>query len=224
MASAPDSTFKQCIKWLLVPELRHGLRAQFTFHTKMQGAKNKTLTRPVMTGDETVLNDLYVGYLNLFVEILDKHAPEKVDAVLEWGLGHSTSYLYELARDRGASLFVAIEHNEQYHNAFVKSFPPAPFFETRVEDLMGHSPQTVSESGENYATCVREYDRKFDVIFVDGRRRNECLLVASSIISDDGIVILHDADRTRYDVGINLFDSVEYYAETGGFRVMRKKK
>ena len=213
MTPPRDPLFKRFLKWLIVPELRQGLRAQFTFHTAMEPAKHAKLTRPVMTGDESILNDLYVGYLNLFVEILDKHAPAHVEAILEWGLGHSTSYLYELAQEHDADLFVSIEHNEQYHNAFAHNFPPAPFFEARVEDLLGYSPAH-GTPGENYATCVREYDRKFDIIFVDGRRRNECLLVASSIISDDGIVILHDANRTRYDFGINLFDTVEYYEET----------
>lgn len=218
------SAFRRLVKRLIVPELRQGLRAQFQFRLTKGGAKQAKLTKPLMTADERDLNDSWVRYLNLFVEMLERYAPEKIDGILEWGLGHSTSYLYELAQERSASVLLSIEHNERYHRAFSKKFPPASFFESRLETLMGYSPHQIRESGENYATCATTYDRTFDLIFIDGRRRNECLLVASELLSDDGVVILHDCLRTRYDVGCRLFDVVAQHDGTGGFRIMRKKQ
>lgn len=209
---------------VLVPELREGLRAQFQFRVNKAGAEDAKLARPLMTGDESVLNDAWVHYLNLLARVLDEHAPERIGAILEWGLGHSTSYLYELAQARGTELFVSIEHNERYQKAFARKFPPADFFESRVVSRVGYSPPQARDSGENYASCALAYGRTFDLIFVDGRRRNECLLVASRIVSDTGIVILHDCQRTRYDVGCGLFDVVAEYDGTGGFRVMLKKQ
>lgn len=38
----------------------------------------------------------------------------------------------------------------------------------------------------------------FDAIFVDGRKRRRCLLEASRLVAEDGIVLLHDAQRPYY--------------------------
>jgi len=64
-------------------------------------------------------------------------------------------------------------------------------------------------NGYDFRTYIHfpEQFDKFDFILVDGRRRARCLFVASQIIKDDGIVVLHDANLTRYHEPFCLFDN-----------------
>jgi hypothetical protein len=38
----------------------------------------------------------------------------------------------------------------------------------------------------------------FDVVFIDGRRRMECCMVAAMVVRGTGYVLLHDAERPEY--------------------------
>lgn len=46
---------------------------------------------------------------------------------------------------------------------------------------------------------------KYDIIFVDGREREKCLYVSRSRMNEDGVVILHDAERPSYKEMIDTF-------------------
>jgi hypothetical protein len=62
---------------------------------------------------------------------------------------------------------------------------------------------------------------EFDIIFVDGRRRVECLVAAREMLSHGGVVIIHDAERENYQHGIRLFRQVGGDERT---RVLRKPR
>jgi len=218
-----EAAWRRALKRWIVPELRYGLRMQWASLAPPKPATRNQLNHPLHTGDERTLPDGPVRVLNQFYDVLDRHAPERIATILEWGTGHSTSYLYDLAAARDADLFLTIDHSERYQSAFVKRFPAAEFFQARSEDLTGYTTQDPREDGYNYATIPLTYDREFDLISIDGRRRNECLLVAHRILARGGIVILHDAYRPRYDVGCALFETVADYPDCGHHRVMRRK-
>jgi hypothetical protein len=61
----------------------------------------------------------------------------------------------------------------------------------------------------------------FDFIFIDGRRRLECALVASLLCHPDTVVVLHDYRRSRYQPVKVIYDIVE---DGPQFRVMRLRK
>jgi len=46
---------------------------------------------------------------------------------------------------------------------------------------------------------------RFDFMLVDGRARNACLDKATKIIEENGVVILHDANRVYYHESFKLF-------------------
>jgi hypothetical protein len=173
-------------------------------------------------GRERLLEPM-VRYLNLLHEILERHAPEKLDAVLEYGTGNSTSYLYELCRDRGATLLLSLDNYGPYQEAFRKRLPQGNFLRLETVDLQSHGDGREQDRW-NFATYPMSLNRAFDLIFIDARRRNECLLVASEILSGDGIAIVHDASRIRYAPGFRLLEEVAWYPKCNGFRVLRKKR
>jgi len=50
----------------------------------------------------------------------------------------------------------------------------------------------------NYVNFIDSLGKKFDVIFIDGRARQECLKLAKQYLKPGGIIILDDSNRNRY--------------------------
>lgn len=72
-----------------------------------------------------------------------------------------------------------------------------------------------------YSTLPLSFAEQYDVIFIDGRRRMECALVAALLAKPDATIILHDFRRGRYQAVLALFDVIEDY---GQFRLMRLRR
>lgn len=51
------------------------------------------------------------------------------------------------------------------------------------------------DEGEIYENAILESDEKFDVIIVDGKRREKCCETASKRLAKGGMIILDDSDR-----------------------------
>jgi hypothetical protein len=51
---------------------------------------------------------------------------------------------------------------------------------------------------DEFVSGPAQLGMKFDAIFVDGRKRRRCLLEASQLVAEGGIVLLHDAERPYY--------------------------
>lgn len=63
---------------------------------------------------------------------------------------------------------------------------------------------------DTYVSLSKELNYKFDVVVVDGRRRNECLLAATESVNDSGVIILDNSDRERYSTGIKSLQELGY--------------
>jgi predicted O-methyltransferase YrrM len=48
-----------------------------------------------------------------------------------------------------------------------------------------------------------------DLVFVDGRRRVDCVTVALDVLAMDGLIVLHDAHRPNYQAGLKRQDACE---------------
>jgi hypothetical protein len=102
--------------------------------------------------------------------------------VVEWGPGLSTQLIHTLCP---LSQHVAIEHSPKYSKIAADAYP---FVELRQFGI--DSPKSA------YASCVMR-DAPYDIAFIDGRRRVECVLCAF-VNNPDIIIILHDANRWQY--------------------------
>jgi predicted O-methyltransferase YrrM len=56
-------------------------------------------------------------------------------------------------------------------------------------------------------------DTKFDLIFIDARKRRECLEQASKLLAKDGAAILHDAERKEHQQAFNLYSESSFVCE-----------
>lgn len=74
------------------------------------------------------------------------------------------------------------------------------------------------DTGNEYCRVIAGRGQKFDVVIVDvvivdGRDRVNCIKHSITALSDQGIILLDDSQRERYQDGIVL-------AEASGFRVL----
>jgi len=55
-----------------------------------------------------------VQYIAEMSGIVHRYCPERVNAILEWGAGASTTLFYNLAKANDSSLLVTIDHMGDY--------------------------------------------------------------------------------------------------------------
>lgn len=104
--------------------------------------------------------------------------------VLEWGAGQST--VYWPPRIPGLECWVSIEHNFNYWERF------------RIRVITRVDLRFLT--GDDYLLPTE--GPQYDLIIVDGTRRNACLLAAHRLIKRGGAVVLHDWGRREYQEGI----------------------
>lgn len=162
-----------------------------------------------------------VRFLAEFSHLIDRYTRGKKPAILEWGSGVTTRALLALGEKRDSDLLVTIDHSTDYLEEVLAFLPPPQLrLEAHAIDLVGEVDDYGASPASHYATFPFGFGRRFDLIFIDGRRRNECLLAAAMLQEDDGVVLMHDYRRARYRLGSALFDVVEDFYS---FRVLRRR-
>jgi hypothetical protein len=63
------------------------------------------------------------------------------------------------------------------------------------------------DPAQRYAETAVAEGGGFQVLFIDGRHRNLCMHVAPDAVSDDGVVILDNSERSEYSAGISALES-----------------
>lgn len=117
--------------------------------------------------------------------------------VLEWGAGQSTLFWAKRARE-----VIAFEADKQWCDYLMNHLPPNAAIHQVNRDL-AHSPL-----GE---------DETFDVIVVDGLDRWKCAKWSVSLLADEGVIIVDDAERSvGPEPGCRIAD---LYRETGFSRM-----
>jgi hypothetical protein len=54
----------------------------------------------------------------------------------------------------------------------------------------------------NYARAIQLSGKKYDVVIVDGRTRNQCMVEACASLSSNGVIVLDNSEREKYQEGI----------------------
>ena len=104
----------------------------------------------------------------------------KLKKVLEWGPGRST---VQILADKNVESLLCFEHNPNWYEKY-KSIS----IDTRVALCFQ----------QDLDLYVKTPSGLFDLIFIDGRKREECLTRSLLLAQPEGIVIIHDAERVRY--------------------------
>ncbi len=120
-------------------------------------------------------------YLPRLAEAIFRHIADlRCRRFLEWGTGLTTLLLWDILNAYGGGELITLDNYRPYSDA-VKKGAGAPIgLDFQVIDLNGPC-QSQADKGLNYSTQPLSLAGDFDLIFIDGRRRMECLL--SSLFS-----------------------------------------
>ena len=117
--------------------------------------------------------------------------------MLEWGCGNSSRWFSE----RVGKLY-SIEHNKAWYD------------QIKV-DLNANHKLIFAEEHE-YASAGNKFEKKFDLILIDGIRRDDCCTNALSLLKENGLIILDNSER-HPDLGKKLRDSDLIQIDFHGF-------
>lgn len=119
---------------------------------------------------------------------------------LEWGAGTST--LFFPPRIPSLRSWLSLEHNRDWHDSVaarnrdprvaLRWIPPDR------GDYPGTRKEGTYEDFHSYVDHPGTLGRRWEFIFIDGRARAACLARAFDLVTEDGLVILHDANRDYY--------------------------
>lgn len=163
--------------------------------------------------------------IEIIIELLNRKKPKYC---LEWGVGYSTLYFPRYLSDD--AIWIAIEHDEGWA-AKVRCMVRRP--NTKIYCIPPNNYPWTDEHNDGSYADLRDYvnfpktlGMIFDFILIDGRARKDCLLSALNLLDNEGIVVLHDANRKYYHNAFNfykyqvLFD--DYREDAGGLWIGSK--
>lgn len=102
--------------------------------------------------------------------------------LFEFGSGHSTAF-WSLR----VGQVVSCEHDEKWYEKMKGELSSNVDYRLR------------SREDRAYSQCVREDDAVYDVVVIDGRDRVECLEASLSHMSQSGVIIWDNSERSRYE-------------------------
>jgi hypothetical protein len=172
----------------------------------------------VFQGKQVTAQKFKPVYISEFRRVLETYAPAGVRSILEWGSGLTTQMLAEHAsRLTDFELLLTIDSNAPYQEAIFAARERPAFLKEVALDLVG--PQSLAPELA-YSTYPLGLGGKFDLIFIDGRRRMECAFIAALVCHEKTVIVVHDYRRLRYQPILALFDLIEDGKE---FRVLRPR-
>lgn len=130
--------------------------------------------------------------LDIIKNILLKTKPMKC---LEWGLGYSSKYFSSLLPKQAT--WLSIEHSKEWFNHMRTLSNNNQLIEFIPSDLKYDS-KDGDGSYSQFKSYIEFPKGEFNFILIDGRARSACLKKAFELVSENGVVILHDANRKIY--------------------------
>lgn len=115
--------------------------------------------------------------------------------VFEWGCGGSTLWLAQRCQ------FVwSVEHNEDWYNKLIEERKQYKLF--NVAQMLVPKDKGDHEYAEYAAQITAYLDEAFDLIFVDGRNRAECIQHALPKLKKGGLLVLDNSERAQYQAAL----------------------
>lgn len=139
------------------------------------------------------------SYKDTLIKVLKAFNPY---CIFEYGPGESTKIMQE---HPSVISIDTVEHNQAWGAKSKEAFNKKVFLQQEADEI-------------KYPFVSGRVD-KYDLIFIDGLKRIECLLLAKFRMPRNGIVILHDAERNAYIPAINTFE-YKFFTDEGNTAVL----
>lgn len=191
---------------------------QFFDHYRFKESYRKSINKTALEDEMPWINFQAFRFLQKIMK------PEM--HVFEFGMGGSTLFFAQ-----NVEKIVSIEHNPawfekvnallsnkglaNYENQVILPVPIADYDQkthTNPTDYVSYyMPDCRHYSFEKYAQSIEAYpDESFDMILVDGRSRNACVMHAISKLKKNGFLILDNAERADYAYAHQTLDALHW--------------
>lgn len=141
-----------------------------------------------------------LSYMPVVWEMFKNNPPK---TIFEWGPGRSTIFFAELFPK---AEIIGVEHNSRW---FSNCQQLMSTFGTRVEIEHRHLAISPGKAEPYVTSPLWKPDRKYDLVFIDGRLRCDCTVVAKQSLTSTGTVLVHDAHRKVYQLAYELYSNFE---------------
>lgn len=121
------------------------------------------------------------------IEFLEERL-QKDHTLFEYGSGFSTLFYAE----RVGSV-VSLEYSKKWVEILQKQVP------SNVELL-----HVEKDEDGKYCRAIQTTEKKFDIVFIDGRDRVNCLKQCLDNLSERGVILFDDSHRERYQEGLQF--------------------
>lgn len=114
--------------------------------------------------------------------------------IFEYGAGNSTHFYA-----RSTSTVTSVEHNLLWYellNKDVTSNVQLIFADINV--------------GNEYVNAIEQEGVKYDIIIIDGQKRNLCCKKSTEFLTESGVIILDDSERAEYYDGIKYLQDCKF--------------
>lgn len=126
----------------------------------------------------------------------------KTHSIFEYGSGYSTLFFAPRV-----SSVTSCEHDRSWYGDMQKK--------------IAANCSLIYAEGDAYEKSIIATGKTYDIIFVDGIRRNECIFTALPYLTNEGVLILDDSERPEYSEGRKHltdegFRCIEFYGVAPG--------
>ena len=109
--------------------------------------------------------------------------------IFEFGAGNSTLFFAKKVRE-----IFSVEHNKDWYD--------------RISELAkGNVNLIYKEVDDEYPKAIRGLNKKFDIIIVDAEERVNCVKNSLTALTESGVIVLDDSERSEYKEGIDFLKS-----------------
>ena len=148
-------------------------------------------------------HDFYWNSYQQVLLYLKQETNFKPQHIVEWGAGKSTALMAKLWPN---AQILSIEHDKIWYK--------------RISDATADLPNVTVEhwtleqgKSKGYASAPCWRGTQYDLAFIDGRMRADCLYVATQWVRVTGLTILHDTHRESYLTNVDKLLHWQNYPE-----------
>lgn len=124
---------------------------------------------------------------------------KKIINVLEWGSGGSTHHFTSFLKEKNINYnWISLEYNKLWFDKVKDKVKDDDNISIYLFDVGNNNLKQRYINMDDYVNFPLSLNKKFDLIIVDGRKRRRCVIEAKKMITDQGVVFLHDAQRKYY--------------------------
>lgn len=153
------------------------------------GWKNSFLAQEPLSSDNEP-----EPWFSIEANIFVKNRLSSALSIFEYGSGNSSIYFSKTCKS-----VHSVEHNAEWHSKISGALKAYKNIELELK-----------KDAEDYQNAITNTGKTFDLVIVDGILRNECAAIAFHSLSENGILVLDDSERTEYQPTFELAKKLGY--------------